>query len=343
VLAEAGTVLLKNNMGILPIQSSVKTIAVIGDDGNDHTIVAGGGSGGVRSPYIVTPLQGIKTRAGSGVTVSYANSASTANAATLARGADIAIVFVSQTSSEGGDRGNLMLPNNQDALVQAVVAAQPNTVVVVHTPGAVLLPWANSVKGIVCAFLPGQESGNAIASVLFGDVNPSGKLPLTFPVAQNDWFSGDSAQYPGTNGQVIYSEKLNVGYRWYDSKNINPLFPFGHGLSYTMFNYTNLRVMGSPPTVSVDIQNSGKVAGSEVAQLYLAFPAAAGEPPKILRGFQKLMINPGDKQTANFKLAAQDISMWDISRSQWTQVRGSFNALVGSSSRDIRASGMFTV
>jgi len=171
------------------------------------------------------------------------------------------------------------------------------------------------------------------------------RLPISFPVKENDWFSGNPNQYPGTNGAVQYSEKLLVGYRWYDAQNIAPLFPFGHGLSYTTFTYSNLQVTGSITstlTVSVTVTNSGGVAGAEVAQLYLGYPASAGEPPQVLRGFQKLQLAAGAAGTATFTLDKQSISIWDISSGSWKAVSGTFNVFVGSSSRDIRQKGMFT-
>jgi len=342
-LAEAGTVLLKNTGGILPIDTTkVRKIAVIGDDGQDHVIATGGGSGGVVTPYVISPFQGIKTRAGASLNVTYINSKSTDAAAALARQVDVAIVFVATTSSEGGDRGSLSLPGNADALVSAVAAAQPKTVVVVHCPSAVLTPWSGSVAGVISAFLPGQEDGNAIANVLFGDVNPSGRMPVTFPVNAQQIPVNTPAQYPGINDQSEYSEKLLVGYRWYDARNVDPQWAFGHGLSYTTFEYSNLKVAGSAGagfTVTADIKNTGGRAGAEVAQLYLGFPASAGEPPKLLKGFQKVNIQAGQAQTVTFKLGAADLSIWDVNKHDWALASGTFDVLVGASSRDIRVRG----
>jgi beta-glucosidase len=314
---------------------------VIGDDGNDNPTAVGGGSGHVNTPYIITPLHGIQMRAGSGVDVSYANSGSISNAVNIAKNANVAIVFVACDSSEGSDRPNLSLPGNQDALVEAVAQAQPNTIVVIHSPGAVLMPWANKISSIVAAFLPGQEDGNAIASILFGDVNPSARLPVTFPMTQDQIPVNTPIQYPGINGQTEYSEKLLVGYRWYDAKNVAPLFPFGHGLSYTTFEYSNLTVTGSGRQGSIrfNVRNSGKVAGSEVPQLYLGYPLSAGEPPKVLRGFQKITLTPGQSQSVSFTLGTRDVSIWDVVKHDWASVSGTFDVLVGASSRDIRLRG----
>jgi beta-glucosidase len=344
-LATQAAVLLKNNGQILPIgrAKAVKTIALIGDNAKSP-MIAGGGSGHVNAPYSISPLDAIQKRAGSGIVVEYAAS-SDANAANTAKNADIAIVFVSTGSSEGGDRGNLQLnPASQDALINTIAGVQPNTVVVLLTAGAVLMPWESKVAGIVFSGFSGQEFGNAISDILFGDYNPSGKLSLTFPVSQNDWYSGNATQFPGVALQEEYTEKLLVGYRWYEAKNIKPLFPFGHGLSYTTFDYSNLQISGSATAgikVSLSVKNSGTVAGSEVSQLYLSYPASAGEPPKILRGFSKNTIAAGQTATVTFTLGQRDVSIWDITTSNWKSVSGVFTVSVGSSSADIRVKGTF--
>jgi len=343
--AEAGTVLLKNKDHLLPIREGVRTIAVIGDDGNLNPTATGGGSGHVIPPYIVTPYQGIKTRAGSGRHVTYAPSNPVSQAVALARAADIAIVFVATDSSEGSDRKNLSLGSGQDELVQAVAAAQPNTIVVAHCPGSVLMPWESKVSSILAAFLPGQEDGHAIASVLFGDLNPSARLPVTFPRTQSEIPVNTPQQYPGINDQASYSERLLVGYRWYDQKNVAPLFAFGHGLSYTNFTYSNLRVSGSINAgweIQVDVKNTGLAPGFEVPQLYLGFPSTAGEPPKVLRGFHKIVLGLNDLKTVHFKLSKREISIWDVNVHNWSPVKGVIRIYVGASSRDIRVTTTFT-
>jgi len=310
----------------------------------NSVLVAGGGSGHVNAPYIVTPLQGIQNYVGTGGKVSYAGSNPVSNAADVAAAADYAVVCVAAYSSEGSDRGNLSLPWPSDDLIEAVAAAQPNTIVVVTSPGPVLMPWASKVKAIVFNFFPGQEAGNALANVLFGAFNPSAKLPVTFPANENDWFSGNVTQYPGVNGVMLYSEGLLVGYKWYDAKGITPLWPFGHGLSYTTFEYTNLQVQGSiwdELYVTCSISNTGSVWGSEVAQLYLGFPESAGEPPKLLRGFEKLSIAPGSTQQALFNLDVSSISIWQLEKN-WVPINGTFTIYIGASSRDIRLTGNFT-
>jgi beta-glucosidase len=337
-LSAESTVLLKND-NVLPLDSNrIKSIAIIGIDGHEKPIVAGGGSGSVVAPYIVTPLQGIKARVPS-ATVTYANGNDLVDAASKAKSAQVAIVFVSEFSSEGIDRTSLALNGTQDQLVKTVAMAQPNTIVVAHIPGTTLLPWHDVVKGILCAFMPGQEAGNAIADVLFGDVNPSAKLPLTFPISQDQLPINTKKQYPGIDGVAEYSEKLQVGYRWYDANNVAPLFAFGHGLSYTTFKYSNLTIGPGQngAVVKFDLQNTGPTAGAEVPQLYVRFPDLAGEPPLQLRSFRKVFLKPGEKRNVAFdSLELADLSIWDVTIGGWKAVKGTFHVAVGSSSRDIR-------
>ncbi len=267
----------------------------------------------------------------------------------LAKTSDIAIVFASDFETEGADLATIDLPGAQNQLIEAVAAANPNTIVVLNTGSAVTMPWVNSVKGIVEAWYPGQEDGNAIAAVLFGDVNPSGKLPVTFPKSLADVPASTPQQWPGVTGQVQYSEGLLVGYRWYDAKNITPLFPFGYGLSYTTFSFSNLVVAPQPAsyksTISVDadVTNTGSRAGAEVVQLYLGDPATTGEPPKQLEGFQKLTLNPGQSQHVHFTLDPRAFSYWDSSSNSWVVADGTYQVFVGDSSRTLPLQGSFDV
>jgi len=345
-LASAATVLAKNTNNILPLTSAIKKIAVIGDDGDAKPIYSGDGSGHVIASKVVTPLTGIKTRAGSGVSVSYAPSSSVNQAVLNAKSADVAIVFLGTTSSEGVDRPNLSLGLVQTTLVEAVLKAQPRTIVVIHSPGAVLMPWGVNAAAILCAFLPGEVDGNAIADVLFGDVNPSARLPVTFPSSQDQIAVNTVKQYPGINNEAAYSEGLYVGYRWYDANGESPLFPFGHGLSYTTFRYNDLKIQGSLSSgflISVTITNTGKVVGAEVVQLYIGYPINAYEPPQSLKGFKKIQLNPGQSRTIVFTLVKKDLSIWDVRQDNWTVVSGKFSVYIGASSRDIRVGGSFQV
>ena len=348
--AAAGTVLLQNNGGLLPLNtSSIHSIVVIGSVASVSPISTGAGSAGVNLPYNITPLAGITSRAGGGITVSYSqgDGASVSAAAQLASTSDVAVVCVGQRTSEGSDRANLSLPNGQDALISAVAAANPHTIVVIYSSSAMLMPWSSQVAGILFAWYPGQENGNALAQVLFGDVNPSGKLPVTIPTSASQVSASTAAQWPGLLGHAAYSEGLQVGYRWYDANNAAPVFPFGFGLSYTTFGYSNLTVSAVSPSgqvqVGFDLTDTGPVAGAEVAELYLGFPAAAGEPPKLLKGFQKITLAPGQTQHATFNLDWEDLANWDATARGWIVTPGTFQVMVGASSRDIRLQGTCAV
>lgn len=344
-LAQAGTVLVKNDGNLLPLSvHSINTIAVLGDDGSAQLTVTGGGSGHVIPPYIISPLSAVQQLVGPDVKVLYAPTSPASAAAALAAQADVAIVFVATTSSEGSDRANLSLGAAQDDLVEAVSGAQKNSIVVVHTPGAVEMPWAGGVPAIAVGFMPGQMDGAAIASVLFGESNPSGRLPVTFPVTwPNAWPT--QPQYPGIDNQAQYSEGLLVGYRWYDANNVAPLFPFGHGLSYTNFTYSNLRI--SPPssagvfTFNFSLANTGSYNGAEVPQLYIGYPASAGEPPRVLRSFSNVYLLTGQSTYVSWQLGQSDLSIWNVSSSDWSPIYGTFTAYIGASSRDFRLQSTF--
>jgi len=485
-VAQQGSVLLKNANGVLPVASSVRSIAVIGDDAGANAMTAGGGSAHVNPAHLVTPYAGVKSRAGSGVAVTYAQGVADPNgelvdsqylnggltaqfyngtsmsgtplltrtdplvnfiwggaspaagvpatgwsakwtgtltppttgtyafalnsddgsrliingqtvvdnwfdqppttrtgqialtagqpasievdyfqdgggsqialnwqvpnqdlltpAVNAARGADLAVVFVSQGEGEGADLSGIDLSGVQNQLVSSVAAAQPNTVVVLDSGSAVTMPWAGNVRGIIESWYPGQEYGAAIAGLLFGDVDFSGKLPVTFPQSLADVPAHTTAQWPGADGHVQYSEGLQVGYRWYDAQQKTPLFPFGFGLSYTTFAYANLTV--APPAadgsvaVGFDVTNTGTRAGAEVAQVYVSQPAAAGEPPRNLRGFRKAPLNPGQTAHVALTLDARSFQTWV--NGAWQTTAGTHTIAVGASSRDIRLTGTTT-
>jgi beta-glucosidase len=272
-----------------------------------------------------------------------------AKAEQAAKDADVAVVFANDVESEGVDRPDLTLPFDQDELIEAVAAANPNTVVVLNTGGPVTMPWLGDVRGVVEAWYPGQEDGDAIAGVLFGDVNPSGKLPLTFPRSESQAPAHTPEQWPGVNGVSQYSEGLQVGYRWYDSQDADPLFPFGYGLSYTDFSVHDVRVgpaslpEGGQETVTADVTNTGQRTGAEVVQLYIGMPSGLHEPPKQLKGFEKVTLRPGQTKTVQFHLSTRDLSYWDADAHGWVLGRGAYSAMVGTSSRDIAARAGFTV
>jgi beta-glucosidase len=336
-LAAEGMVLLKNQGGVLPLdKAKLKTIALIG---NDAAKTGGGGSSHVKPLYTVKPSTGLKARAGSGVTVRTNDGKDPATAAAAAEGADVAIVMVEDTESEGHDRPDLKLPNNQDAIVNAVAAANPKTVVVSKTGGPVLMPWVDKVPAILQAWYPGEEDGNAVADVLFGAFDPSAKLPVTFPKKESDQPANTTAQYPGTGGTAHYSEGILVGYRHYDARKIAPLFPFGHGLSYTSFRYANLKINGM--TVEADVTNTGTSTGAEIAQLYVGSPSTAAVPeaPQELQGFQKVLLTPGQTGHVTFTLTARSFSYWNSAGDSWKVAGGQYRILVGGSSRNQPLSG----
>jgi beta-glucosidase len=349
-VAEQGIVLLKNSGPLLPLNpAAIRSIAVSGSAAAIDPIWTGSGSALVYPTYYDTPLNEISNRAGAGITITYnqGDGGHANEAAQLAALADIAIVCVGQQTGEGGDRANLTLPDDQNALVSAVAAANPRTIVVLYEGAGTVLPWIAQVPAALSAWYPGEQGSAALARILFGDVNPSGKLPVTFPAATNQVPANTAWQYPGTNLQVTYSEGLLVGYRWYDAQNVTPLFPFGHGLSYTAFNYRNLAISpvtpGGRATVELDVQNSGGIAGVETVQLYLGFPAAAGEPPRQLKGFQKVSLQPGATSHVAFNLNWEDLAHYDVNSHAWLVSQGTFAIMIGSSERDIRLTGSLAV
>jgi beta-glucosidase len=234
----------------------------------------------------------------------------------------------------------MALPGNQDELIEAVVQANPNTIVVLNCGAPVEMPWIEHVPAVVLALYPGQEGGSALANILLGDVNPSGKLSVTFPkrYADNPTF----INYPGTK-EVRYGEGIFVGYRYYDKKDIEPLFPFGHGLSYTMFEYSGLRIpetvrADDSISVSVVVTNTGDRPGKEVIQLYVHDKEASlVRPLKELKGFAKILLAPGESKAVNFVLDQRALSFYDPYQKQWIAEPGEFEILIGASSRDIRA------
>jgi beta-glucosidase len=356
-IAEAGMVLLQNNGAILPLNAAqLHKIAVIGPYAGAAK-TGGGGSSMVTPPYTITPVAGIQNRVGPGVTVSYNDGSTISTAASLAQASDVTIVMVGDSEAEGVD-DSISLSGNQDSLVQSIVAVQPKTIVVMKSGTAILMPWASSVPAILEAWYPGEEDGNAVAAVLFGAVNPSGKLPLTFPVQVSDLPANTTAQYPGVpvNGvpTATYSEGIFVGYRHYDENSITPLFPFGFGLSYTNFSFQNLAISpssftftnnpGQTVTVSFSLTNTGAVAGAEVAQIYVGIPSTAvPEPPKSLQGFQKVMLQPGQTVPVQLTLNERSFSYWDVNSKSWLVVPGTYQIMVGSSSRDIWLQGQITI
>ncbi len=262
-----------------------------------------------------------------------------AQAVATAKSASSAVVVVSDdTESEATDRLSLNLPSAQDELINAVAAANPHTTVVVDAGAPVAMPWLGSVGAVLDDWYPGQSNGTSLARVLFGQVDPSGHLPVTFPASLSQVPASTPAQFPGTGGQVQYSEGVDVGYRWYDAQRIQPMFPFGFGLSYTRFAFSHLRVGPGAVDgvhdvqVSATVTNVGNRSGADVAQLYLGDPAAAGEPPRQLVGFQRVQLDPGQSQRVQFTITPRDTWWWDDGANGWTQSAGLYRVYVGDSS-----------
>ena len=264
-------------------------------------------------------------------------------AADLARTSQAAVVLVRDYGSEGGDKPHLRLPNGQAELIRQVAAANPNTIVVLNAGGAVQTSdWDGAVPAVLHAWYGGQEQGSAIARILFGDVNPSGKLPITMPVDDAQTPTSTPGQFPGVNKEARFTEGIFVGYRGYEQFNIKPQYPFGHGLSYTTFDYSNLRT--SPTSVTVNVANSGRVAGSEVVQVYAgSVSAPVPTAPKSLAGFAKVVLQPGQSQDVTIALDPQSMSYWDVATHAWVAPAGTIPILVGASSADIRLNGSVQV
>lgn len=349
-LAEEGMVLLKNNFGTLPLDASnLHSIAVLGPYAV-RAITGGGGSSHVNPLYTIDPVPGIRNRVGPTVTVNFRDGSDIPAAVSLAQSSELAIVMVGDNETEGSDHA-LSLSGNQDQLVEAVAAANPNTVVVLKSGSAILMPWVDSVPAILEAWYPGEEDGNAVAGILFGDFNPSGKLPITFPRDLEDLPANTPEQYPGVAGVAHYSEGVFVGYRHYDSNEIDPLFAFGHGLSYTSFAYDNLaispnraRLTGDSNltfVVDLDVTNTGNFAGGEAVELYVGMPSTdeLPEPPRQLKGFQKVYLEPGETSHLQFVLDTRSLSHWETAAHDWAITPGRYKVMVGSSSRDIRLEG----
>ena len=263
-----------------------------------------------------------------------------ADAVRIARTAHTAIVFAYDEGQEGRDRTSLSLPGAQDPLIDAVAAANPRTVVVLNNGAPILMPWANRVGAILQLWYPGQEGADATAALLFGEASPSGKLPVTFPRRLEDAPTNTPERYPGVDGHGTYSEGIFVGYRWYDNEKIAPLFPFGHGLAYTSFEYSNLGVaaQGDGYDVTFTLKNSGTRAGTEVVQVYIGRP---GSPPapmaeRQLAAFDRIPLGPGQERRVSVHVGRRELSYWSVADHRWVMATGARPIMVGASSRDIR-------
>jgi len=368
-IAEESIVLLKND-GTLPLAAeSVRSIAVIGAHA-DVGVLSGGGSAQVDAPggnalspaaptkwgvgvyFPSPPLRYIREHA-KGAAVNFDAGTNASSAASLAKSADVAVVFADQYMSEGGDAPTLSLPGKQNELISAVAAANPHTIVVLITGNPVAMPWIDQVAGVMEAWYPGIGGGQAIANLLFGSVVPSGKLPITFARSEADLpherifgmiphdATGDSAgrwvaDVPRQQGfPGDYSEGARLGYKWFDSEGRKPLFPFGHGLSYTKFTYRGLHVDPAAKTATFTIENTGPVSGTEIAEVYVELPKAGGERFRRLAAWQRVPLDSGQQRTVTVALEPLAIASFDEKTDAWAWLPGKYTVFVGGSSRDL--------
>ena len=368
-IAEESIVLLKND-GTLPLDAAaLHSIAVIGAHA-DVGVLSGGGSAQVDAPggnaispetptrwgeavyFPSSPLRYIREHAG-GARVQYDPGTQTASAALLAKSADVAIVFADQYMSESGDAPSLTLPGGQDELISAVAAANPHTIVVLITGNPVTMPWIDRVAGVMEAWYPGIAGGQAIANILFGNVVPSGKLPVTFARSESDLphqrifgttqssTSGESPQYWAADNEkrqslvADYTEGVRFGYKWFDSEGKQPLFPFGYGLSYTKFRYTNLHVESATKIATFTVENVGARSGTEIAEVYVGLPKANGEHFRRLAGWQRVEVPAGEKKVVTVALEPLAMATFNVKKDGWVWASGRYTVSVGGSSRDL--------
>ena len=379
-IAGEGIVLLKNDNDVLPVDlESVKKIAVIGENAIKMMTV-GGGSSSLKAQHECIPMEGILAAVGDKAEVVYErgyvgdvtgnyNGVATgqdlsenrteaqliADAVKLAKEADVVLFFgglnkASHQDCEDSDRYGLELPYAQDKVIEAISEVNDNVAVIIISGNAVAMPWVDNVNAIVEAWYSGSQAGHAIADVVFGKVNPSGKLPFTFPVKLNDLGAHAAGAYDPQDLSVEYKEGLYVGYRWADKYDVEPLFAFGHGLSYTDFAYGDAKCAktsvksGADVKVSIDVTNTGKVAGKEVVQLYIGDEEAyLDRPVKELKGFRKVHLEPGETKTVEFVIEPDMLKFFDDAKHEWVLEKGKFTAYVGSSSQDIRSEVSFEV
>jgi len=372
-IEEQSIVLLKNERSLLPLDASAAgSIAVIGAH-SDVGMISGGGSAQVDPPggnaimppgkggtfwqahiwFPTSPLKAIRAQSPH-ANVRYDSGTDPAAAAALAKSADVAIVFAYQWESEGMDLDNLSLPDHQDDLIAKVAAANAHTIVVLETGSPVTMPWADQVSGILEAWYGGSRGADALARVLFGDVNPSAKLPITFPKSDADLPHLSIVKPPRQSTthdepdawkkiaaglpafQTAYDEGLKVGYKWYDAEHKQVLFPFGYGLSYTTYSYSDFKVTpGKSVRVSFKVSNAGNRAGAEIAELYAALPESAGEPPKRLVGWSKVKLNAGESKVVTIDVDPEYLSIFDVKQDAWQLIPGDYTFMAGGSSQSL--------
>jgi beta-glucosidase len=354
--AEEAMVLLKNKTSLLPIRTDIKKIAVIGSHA-DVGVLSGGGSsqvypkGGMAVKglgpkvfpgpmvyYPSSPLKAIRARAPN-AKVSFDKGVNLKSATKLATESDLVIVFANQWTAESIDAPSLSLPDNQDALIAAVANVNKNIVVILQTGGPVLMPWLDKVDSILEAWYPGTQGGEAIARVLFGEVNPSGHLPVTFPAGESQLprpiLDGD-VKKPELRFNVNYTEGAAVGYKWFDLKNLKPLFPFGYGLSYTQFAYSDLKadMRDGKLTASFKVSNTGTLKGKDVAQVYISPLKGGWEAPKRLGAWQKLELNPGESKVVDLAIDSRLLGVFESATKTWRIAEGDYKVMVAQDAAD---------
>ena len=377
IISEEGMVLLQNKGGLLPVKSNVKRILVVGENAIKRLTI-GGGSSSLKVKKEVSPLEGIRLRAGKNIKVDFVQGyespmqkeqdlkgakepvkkeidavALRREAVKAAKDADL-VLFIGGLNKneyqdcEGVDRESLSLPYEQDALISALAQVNKNVAVIIISGNAVAMPWVDEVPAILEAWYSGSSAGNALASILLGDTNPSGKLPFTFPVRLADNSAHALGEYPGDHTKVTYKEGIFVGYRWHDKQKLKPLFCFGHGLSYTSFQYGKISMdkkemtADETITVKVRVKNTGSREGKEIVQLYIKDKKSSlPRPEKELKGFEKVSLLTGEEKEVTFTIDKQALSFYDDRKQAWVAEEGDFEVLIGASASDIKDKAVF--
>lgn len=376
-ISEEGMVLLQNKGGLLPVKSNVKRILVVGENAIKRLTI-GGGSSSLKVKKEVSPLEGIRLRAGKNIKVDFVQGYESPiqkeqdlkgakepekkeidavalrwEAVEAAKNADL-VLFIGGLNKneyqdcEGVDRESMSLPYEQDALISALAQVNKNVAVIIISGNAVAMPWVDEVPAILEAWYSGSSAGNALASILFGDTNPSGKLPFTFPVRLADNSAHALGEYPGDHTKVTYKEGIFVGYRWHDKQKLKPLFSFGHGLSYTSFQYGKISMdkkemtADETITVKVRVKNTGSREGKEIVQLYIKDKKSSlPRPEKELKGFEKVSLLAGEEKEVTFTVDKQALSFYDDRKQAWVAEEGDFEVLIGASASDIKDKAVF--
>lgn len=365
-VAQESIVLLKNSKNLLPLhKNEIKSVAIIGDNAT-RKHCEGGFSSGVKAKKEVTPLEGIKNLVGESVKINFSqgyektsnlkdfvriadnslNEYLLKNAVANAKTSDVAIIFAGLNhdyDSEGLDKPDMILPYQQNELIKAVSKVNPNTIVVFHAGSPIdMSSFSNEISTLVWGWLNGSEGGNAMAQMLFGEYSPSGKMPFTLPVRLEDSPAHALNSYPGINNSVTYTEDLLVGYRWFDTKNIKPLFAFGYGLSYTDFTISDVSAnktvfsKGEEAIVSLDVLNNGEFEGAETIQLYVHdVESSVMRPAKELKAFKKVFLTPGEQKKVELLFSVDDLSFYNDKTNSWELESGDFDLMIGNASNNI--------